>query len=736
MKKRQAKLMSSSPVHPDIAFIDSIDRSVLPTDGGPRFNRLIFESSPYLLQHATNPVDWYPWGEEAFARARSEDKPIFLSIGYSTCHWCHVMARESFADAGVAAVLAENFIAIKVDREERPDIDAVYMTACQMMTGSGGWPLTVLLTPARQPFFATTYLPRDSRGGLPGLVALLEQVAGLWQTQRPLLLDAGERTSAAILDLERQHGAGRPLDDHPLRQALSIWRNTFDPRYAGFGGSPKFPTPHALSLLWRLGERLQAPDAAQMAGATLRAIRCGGIYDQIGFGLHRYAVDAGWTTPHFEKMLYDQALFILAAIDGFQATGDPAFAAMARNTVDYLLRELRTDQGGFCCGEDADSEGEEGTYYLWTVDQVRAALPGELAELACHAFGIDDRGNFAGRNIPTLAATPAELVLLHGGTTEELDRQLEQARQALLAHRAERIRPHRDDKVLTGWNALAAGAIARAGAVLGEPGWIVATAEAFDFLRTALVDRHGRLQRSWRRGVAAIPGFAEDYAWLTWGLTELHQARQETADLEQALRWNEEILRLFTDGEGDLWEGGADAEAVLGRGRATVDGALPAAGSVLALNLLRLSDLTGTERLNAAGERLLRTRLGRLGGHPEAHAQLLIALDYALGPRQQVVVSGATTLRQADGFMAEIRKRFLPHAVSLVQGGDNARLARLTTLTANRSTRDGSPCAWLCSGHSCQLPATNPGELGRRLDAKGNRPTPTRLRETPATDAE
>ncbi|MCM2265656.1 MAG: thioredoxin domain-containing protein [Desulfuromonadales bacterium] len=730
--------MTMAPLakHIDITAFDAIDRNALPEDGGPDFNRLIFERSPYLLQHASNPVDWHPWGDRAFIRARSEDKPIFLSIGYSTCHWCHVMAHESFADPAVAAVLARDFVAIKVDREERPDVDAAYMTACQMMTGSGGWPLTVLLTPDRRPFFAATYLPRESRGGLPGLIALLEQVAVLWRTQRPLLLDVGERTSAAILDLEQHRGAPTALDDRSLRQALSIWRDTFDTRHAGFGGAPKFPTPHALSLLWRLGERLKTPDAAQMAGATLLAIRRGGIYDQIGFGLHRYAVDASWTVPHFEKMLYDQALFILAALDGFQATGDPAFAAMARDTVEYLLRDLHTDRGAFCCGEDADSEGVEGTFYLWTPEQVRAALPRELAELACRAYGIGSEGNFEGKNIPTHAVTPAELAVIYGVTEEELVRQLEQARRALLAHRAGRTRPHRDDKVLTGWNGLAAGAVARAGALLGEPEWIAAAAETFAFLQTALVDQHGRLQRSWRRGTAAIPGFAEDYAWLTWGLTELHQARQETKALEQALRWNEEALRLFADGEGDLWECGLDAEAVLGRGRTTVDGAMPAAGSVLALNLLRLGDLTGIERLPAAGERLLRTRLGRLGSHPEAHAQLLIALDYALGPRQQVVVSVTATPSQADGFLHELRRRFLPRALILVTDGADEALDRLTTLTVGRRAREGHPCAWLCSGQSCQLPATNAGELGRQLETMSGRFTPATPRETPATGGE
>jgi len=706
--------MTAPAIHLTLAELDAVDRSTLPADGGSAYNRLIFERSPYLLQHATNPVDWYPWGEAAFARARSEDKPVLLSIGYSTCHWCHVMARESFADPTVAAVLARDFIAVKVDREERPDVDAVYMNACQLMTGQGGWPLTILLTPERQPFFAATYLPREARGGLPGLIALLERVAELWRSQRPLLLASGARLYSALLELERRSSGSAALDERPLRQALAAWRAGFDGRHAGFGGAPKFPTPHTLSLLWRLGQRLAAPDAGQMAGATLTAIRRGGIYDQIGYGLHRYAVDAAWTVPHFEKMLYDQALFILAALDGYQATGEPAFAAMARATVTYLLRDLRTAEGAFCCGEDADSEGAEGTFYLWTPAEVHAALPADLAELACRAYGISATGNFAGKSIPTLAATPEELAAAWGVAATEVNRQLEAARQTLLAQRSTRPRPHRDDKVLAGWNGLAAGAVARAGALLGEPEWLAAAAAAMAFVQTALVDRHGRLRRSWRRQAATVPGFAEDYAWLTWGLVELYQARHQVGDLEQALRWNSETLRLFADGEGDLWECGADAEAVLGRGRLTVDGAVPAAGSIVALNLLRLADLTGSAQLQMAGERLLGARLG---AQPAAHAQLLIALDYALGPRQQLVVSVPAAARQAEPFLAAVRGRFLPRTVTMVLHPGHDTLARLSSLAAGRPPRNGHPVAYLCSGQSCRLPAFSPGDLIRQLEA-------------------
>jgi len=707
--------------HSDITALDAIDLSTLPADGGPDFNRLIFTRSPYLLQHAANPVDWYPWDDEVFDRAEAEDKPVFLSIGYSTCHWCHVMAHESFEDPEVAAILARSFIAIKVDREERPDVDAVYMNACQLMTGSGGWPLTIIMTPQRRVFYAATYLPRDSRGGFPGLMTLLDKIAGLWQTQRQLLLDSGERLQETLLSLDQGESPAVPLTDRPLRQALSRWQQSFDPRYAGFGDAPKFPTPHVLSLLWRLSGRLQNPGAAQMAGTTLQAIRRGGIYDQIGFGLHRYAVDANWTVPHFEKMLYDQALFILAALDGYQASGEVVFAGMARDTVAYLLCDLRTDGGGFCCGEDADSEGEEGTFYLWSREQLRQILPAELADLAMRAYGVTAAGNFEGRNIPTQAFSTAELAT--GGKSEaEAADELERARLLLLAARSKRIRPHRDDKVLAGWNGLSIGSVARAGALLGETAWIDAATAAADFLQTHLVDGAGRLRRSWRHGLAEIHGFAEDYAFFCWGLLELYQATWQLRHLEAALHWAGELLLRFGDDSGDLWECAADVEQVLGRGRNTIDGAVPAAGSLAALTLLRLGDLTGEERWRVAGETLLSRRLGRVGAHPEAHAQLLQALDYALGPTWQLVIAVPGEVAAAAPFLAEVQRRFQPRTTVICVGTDTAGIDRLSRLVAGKGTVDGKVTAWLCGERGCQLPVTSAHELGRLLDGVAGAP--------------
>ncbi|HKK00916.1 MAG TPA: thioredoxin domain-containing protein, partial [Desulfuromonadales bacterium] len=380
-----------------------IDQSTLPPDGGERYNRLIFEKSPYLLQHAEDPVDWHPWGKDAFDKARREDKPIFLSIGYSTCHWCHVMAEESFADPAVADLLNDHFVAIKVDREERPDIDRDYMTVCQLLTGSGGWPLTLVLTPDKAPFFAATYLPRVPRGTQPGIIAVLERLAELWHSERQRLNDAGRQAATAVGRLDAPLPASLPLDETPLRNALVRYREEFDADHGGFGTAPKFPAPHNLSLLLRLGQRFSDAEATDMALKSFQALRLGGIYDHVGFGLHRYAVDAAWRIPHFEKMLYDQAQFVLAGIEAYQVSGAPLFAQSAREVLDYLSRKLTDRDGGFYCGEDADSQGAEGTFYLWTPAEVEAILGRELATVFCLSYGITERGNFEGKNVPHLA---------------------------------------------------------------------------------------------------------------------------------------------------------------------------------------------------------------------------------------------------------------------------------------------------------------------------------------------
>ena len=681
----------------------------LPADGGENYNRLVFEKSPYLLQHAANPVDWYPWGEEAFSRAREEDRPIFLSIGYSTCHWCHVMAHESFADAEVATLLNRHFIAVKVDREERPDIDATFMAACQLMTGSGGWPLTIVLTPERQPFFAGTYFPPRSRQGALGLMPLLEKIVELWQGQRSRVEETGRQLAATLQQRNSRSSAAGNLSEQPLRQALEQYRRNFDPAYGGFGGAPKFPAPHNLSLLLRLGRRLKAPEATAMALRTLEALRLGGIYDQVGFGLHRYAVDAKWLVPHFEKMLYDQALLILAAVEAWQVSGDPYFAQLAEETAHYLLRDLRHEEGGFFCGEDADSEGAEGTFYLWSPEQVADALDPALAHLFCRCFDITAAGNFEGRSIPhlgqDLAALAAELNL----DSTVLAERLRAAREGLLARRSRRPRPHRDEKVLTAWNGLAIAALARAGAALGREELVAAAAGAAAFVGEKLRSRQGRLLRRWCDGEAAIPGFLDDYAFFCWGLLELHQARLESAYLELALELTEEMEGLFGDGQGGLYDSGSDAEEVLGRGRSLQDGAIPSGTSVAIGNLLRLGRLTGDAALEERGRQLLARALAEIERYPSVYAQALCALDFALGPEEEL-----TLLPDADGqgmepLLAAVRNGFFP--------GLLLKMAPAAEVAA------GAPAgAQLCRDRTCLPPVQDAAALLGLLQPKESRP--------------
>ena len=662
-------------------------------------NRLAREKSPYLLQHAGNPVDWYPWGAQAFERARAEEKPVFLSIGYSTCHWCHVMAHESFAEEEVAALLNRHFIAVKVDREERPDIDATYMAACQMLTGSGGWPLTLILTPERQPFFAGTYLPPRSRHGVLGLIPLLEKIVELWQGQRQRVLDTGTQLALTLQQRNSRRDPEKQPGDQPLRRALELYRQSFDPVDAGFGAAPKFPAPHNLSLLLRLGRRFGSDTAYTMASQTLLRMRRGGVYDQVGFGLHRYSVDNRWLVPHFEKMLYDQALLIIAATEAWQVSHDPAMAQIATETADYLLRELQQPMGGFYCGEDADSEGEEGIFYLWTPDQVHAALNQELAELFCRHFDITAAGNFEGRNIPNLRGEPS---IPDPATATRLN----QAREALFAARARRVHPHLDRKLITAWNGLAIAALAKAGAALGRPDLVAAAAAAADFVRDRLRTAEGRLLRRWCDGEAAIPAFLEDYAFFCWGLLELHQARLAPEELQLALELTAAMERLFGDGAGGLFDIGSDAEEVLGRGRSLQDGAIPSGCSVAIGVLLRLGRVSGNQGMTARGLKLLALSLPEIERYPAAYAQALCALDFALSAETELSFWPGPEKTEFGPMLATLQQGFYPDLVWR-RGAGPAPAA--------------GPTAQLCRDRTCLAPVQTPAELLELLANKGGR---------------
>ncbi|HEY7745273.1 MAG TPA: thioredoxin domain-containing protein, partial [Desulfuromonadales bacterium] len=647
--------------------------------------------------------------------ARDEGKPVFISIGYSTCHWCHVMAHESFEDEEVARVINRHFIAIKIDREERPDLDNTYMAVCQMMTGSGGWPLNLALTPEKKPFFAATYIPRTPRMGMAGLITLLEKIAELWLTDRARLLQTGEEVQQALLRLDQGGTTRRPLSDTPLQNAFEQYVQTFDRDDAGFGNAPKFPAPHNLSLLLRIWQRLDEEKARTMALQTLQHLRLGGIFDQIGFGLHRYSVDARWLVPHFEKMLYDQALAASAYIDAWLVTQDSFYAQAAREILAYVLRDLGHPEGGFYCGEDADSEGAEGTFYLWSQAQVMEILGKELGTVFCRSYDISEGGNFEGKSIPHLEEDIATLAKRVGVDPGHLADLLAEGRRQLFAARQKRERPHRDDKIIAGWNGLAIAALARTGTALNEGELIEAASRAADFVLANLRRTDGRLLRRWRLGEAAIPAFLEDYAFLGWGLTELFLAGFESHYLESARGLTESMLELFDDGQGGLFDTGADAETVLIRGRSLQDGAIPSGTSVAALNLLRLGRLTGNTVMEARGEEMLAASLDQVNRYPAAYAQLLVALDYALGPKTEVILVPGADGNPPQKFLAELRRHFLPRTQAIVYGAGDTQLEHLAPIVQGKGPVEGQATAWVCRDQTCLPPVTTPEGLSTLL---------------------
>jgi len=687
--------------HISIKDLDRIDLQTLPEDGGDEYNRLIFEKSPYLLQHATNPIDWNPWADSTLDRARKLNRPIFLSIGYSTCHWCHVMADESFTDSTVARILNEQFIPIKVDREERPDIDATYMQACQAMTGSGGWPLTLLLTPTLQPFFAATYLPKDNRPGLLGLVSLLEKIVDLWQTDRARIDLAGSSIQQTLTQTDNQPGSREPLTEDIFRQAVNTYRSRYDQIHGGFSPAPKFPAPHNLSLLFRLQHRLADKTVGDMALHSLNSIRYGGIYDQLGGGIHRYSVDERWLVPHFEKMLYDQGLLILAAIDAWQASGDPFYLEMGCDTAEYILDRLLIQEGSFCCGEDADSEGAEGTFYLWTIEQISRHFDREIVQEIVRMFGMSENGNFEeGRNI----------LYLPEGIDADL---LRNCRETLIPIRNKRPAPHLDDKIICSWNGLAIAALARLGAVSDKSRYTHAAGQAAEFIRQNLVDTNNRLLRRWRRGEAAIPGFLEDYACLIWGLIEFYQARFNISDLKWAIELAGQMLEIFGDGEGGLYDTGRDAEKVLLRGRNLQDGAFPSGNGTAALVLLRLGTLTGREEFTEQGRTLLEKNAAVINRYPVELAVSIAAVDNLSGSMASLVI--VTDDEPPDHLLKVIRDSYCPGVEVLLKREGEAGLEQAVPIALGKKMIENKPTAWLCRDRTCLEPVTDPGQLNKQL---------------------
>jgi uncharacterized protein YyaL (SSP411 family) len=691
----------------------------LPSDGGPVHNRLIFEKSPYLLQHAANPVDWYPWGEEAFRKAREEDKPVFLSIGYSTCHWCHVMERESFEDPEVARLLNETFVNIKVDREERPDIDNIYMSVCQAMTGSGGWPLTIIMTPDKQPFFAGTYFPKEERFGRPGMLELVPRVQQAWETQREELLASAEAIVGHVRSVS-VGGPGPELGLETLKAAYDQLAGRFDARRGGFGEAPKFPTPHNLSFLLRCWKRDGRESALEMVERTLQAMRAGGMYDHVGFGFHRYATDADWLVPHFEKMLYDQALLVIAYVEAYQATARPEYAQTVREILTYVLRDMTAPEGGFYSAEDADSEGVEGKFYVWTREEVVDTLGEPAGEMFCRVYEIRPDGNFSnphcppGTNIPHRTRPLSHWAGEFGLWEDELRSQLETARQRLFAARERRVRPFKDDKILTDWNGLMIAALAKAARALTEPEYADAAQRAADFVLTRLRDDRGRLLKRYRDGEAGLPAHLEDYAFMVWGLLELYEANFAVRNLEAALRLNREMLARFWDElRGGLYFTADDAEELPLRTKEVYDGAIPSGNSVAMLNLLRLGRITADVELEAQAAEITRAFSGQVSRLASAHTQLLCALDFAVGPSYEVVIAGQPGAADTTRMLQSLWGRFIPNKVVLLRSGEPeaAPLTRIAPYTVRQTSLEGRATAYVCLNRACKAPTTDVAEM-------------------------
>lgn len=592
-------------------------------------NRLADEKSPYLLQHAYNPVDWYPWSEEAFVKAKQEDKPVFLSIGYSTCHWCHVMAHESFEDQEVAELLNQYFIAIKVDREERPDIDHIYMTVCQALTGQGGWPLTIIMDADKRPFYAATYLPKSNRGGMLGLMELLSRIAQLWAEDKNALQQSGQQISR-LIDVKPEKGNEQTIDLSLLGTAYQQFARSFDSQWGGFGSSPKFPTPHNLLFLLKYFETMKEENALQMVEKTLQCMYRGGIYDHVGFGFARYSTDRYWLVPHFEKMLYDNALLAMAYLECYRLTGNDFYAAVVRDIFTYILRDMTGAEGEFFSAEDADSEGEEGKFYLWSKQEVEEIL-GAQAERWAETYDISAKGNFEGKNIPNL---------IHAPDYSEPRQAMEAERQKLLAFRETRPRPLKDDKVLTAWNGLMITALAMGARILKDDIYWQAACRSLDFIYKNLRRDDGRLLARYRDGHAEHLAYAADYAYLVWGLLELYETGKDEKHLIMARQLNQDLLDYFWDEEeGGLFFYGHDAENLLTRPKEGYDGAIPSANAVAALNFLRLSRIMKEPELEKKARQALNCFAGQIQEQPTAHSFWLLVVSEKFFSQGRIILS-------------------------------------------------------------------------------------------------
>ncbi|MEL7832509.1 thioredoxin domain-containing protein [Fodinibius sp. Rm-B-1B1-1] len=682
-------------------------------------NRLANESSPYLLQHADNPVDWYPWGEEAFQKAEKEDKPVLVSIGYATCHWCHVMAHESFEDEQIAELMNRAFVNIKVDREERPDIDNTYMLVCQMLTGSGGWPLNVFLTPDKKPFYAATYIPKVGRQGRPGMRELIPWMSQLWENKRDKIINSTDEIVTAF-QKSNDFEITDDLDDTLLDEAYNQYEQQFDNQYGGFGSSPKFPSPHNLMLLLRYADQNPDSKALPMVEQTLTKMRMGGLFDQVGGGFHRYSTDREWLVPHFEKMLYDQAMMLMAYTEGWQLTGNELFKQTVDEVCEYLTRKMRDKDGGFYSAEDADSEGEEGKFYVWSIDEVREVLSMTEAELAIGVFNMTEEGNYrdeasgqrTGKNILHLQKPIQALADERDMDVEAVQSEVKSIKKKLLEVRQDRVHPLLDDKILTDWNGLMIAALAKAGAVLGNEDYLQQAEECWSFIADEMLTDNGRLMHRYRNGDVAINGHADDYAFVIWGLLELYEATLDTEYLEQAILLNEQFIDEFWDADdGGFYFTSETAEELLGRKKEIYDGAMPSGNSIAVMNLLRLGRITGRTEWEQMAEDALKLFGNSIKQAPTSFGVALQAVDFMYGNSQEVILAGKLGDSQTDELVDILRSRFLPRTVVIFNDSEDGMINSLVPYLADFGMKDGKPTAYVCQNYACELPTHDPQQM-------------------------
>ena len=677
-------------------------------------NRLIDETSPYLLQHAHNPVDWYPWGEEALGRAKAEDRPILLSVGYSACHWCHVMERESFEDPRIADLMNAEFVCIKVDREERPDVDSIYMGAVQAMTGRGGWPMTVFLTPDGKPFYGGTYYPPEDRHGIPGFPRVLASIANAYRQERGEVVLATERLLQQMRAMATASRGVEPLTADVLAEAFAGISKDFDPKYGGIGLQPKFPQPMTYEFLLRYHLRTGDVRALEMVGTTLDRMAMGGIYDQIGGGFHRYSTDTYWLVPHFEKMLYDNALLVRLYLHAYQITRKPLYRRVVEETLDYVLREMTDPAGGFYSAQDADSEGEEGKFFVWRPEEIAEVLGEEDGALVSRYYGVTTVGNFEGRSILNVASEAAKEMERAGISAERLDALLRRARTGLMEARGRRVPPERDDKVLTSWNGLMLAAFAEAGAVLDRDDYTRVAEKAASFLSESL-RRDGRLLRTHKGGASRLLGYLEDYAFLIDGLLVLHEATFQARWLQDAIELGYSMVDLFwDDAAGQFYDTGTDHEELVVRPRDMTDNAIPSGSSMAAGVLLKLAVVSGDGDLERRAIVALRSTKGLMERFPTGAGHWLCALDFYLSTPKEIALVGDRTARDTKDLLAEIYQSFLPNRV-LVGLSDADDASVHSPLMEGRLRLNGRATAYVCRQYVCGLPVNDPEALAGQL---------------------